>query len=64
MHLPKPVASVKNFVVRNERKILITTTVTSTALSVVMFKNVSQLNEFLKQHDLLDQYYGIAEDLI
>lgn len=55
-----PVAAVKNFVKRNERRILITTTVVSTTASVLMYRNVGAHNEFLKEHGLFDQFYAIT----
>lgn len=58
-----PVTTVRNFLKRNERRILITTTVVSTTGAVLMYRNVSALNEFLKEHDLLDQFYGTVEEI-
>lgn len=57
-----PVVAVKNFVKRNERRILITTTVVSTTAAVLMRTGIAQHNEFLKQHGLYEQFYNTAEN--
>lgn len=56
------VTSVKNFLVRNERRILITTTVVSTTAAVLMRSGIAQHNEFLKEHGLYDQFYAIPNE--
>jgi len=58
-----PVAATINFVKRNERRILITTTVLSTTAAVMMRSGIAQHNEFLKQHDLYDEFYTLTEDV-
>lgn len=55
-----PVSKIKNFVARNERKILLTTTVTSTAMALVMRSNIAKHNEFLKEHELFNAFYEIT----
>ena len=57
-----PVVRTKNFLKRNERRILITTTVVSTTAAVVFRGGIAQHNEFLKQHGLYEQFYNIAEE--
>ena len=57
-----PVAKFKNFVVRNERRILLTTTVVSTTAALVMRSGIAQHNAFLKEHGLYDQFYAVTED--
>lgn len=57
-----PVVRVKNFYLRNERRILITTTVVSTTAAVLMRTGIAQHNEFLKQHGLYDQFYALNEE--
>lgn len=52
-----PVAAVKNFAKRNERRILITAVVVSTTAAVLMRKGIAQHNEFLREHGLYDQFY-------
>lgn len=59
-----PVTTVTNFFKRNQTRILIGTTVLSTTGAVLMYRNVSALNEFLKEHDLLDQFYGTTEEIV
>lgn len=55
-------APVKNFVVKHQTKILITTTVLSTTAAVVMRTGLKQHNDFLKEHGLYEQFYAITED--
>lgn len=52
-----PVTSVKEFVARNERRILATTTVVSLTAAVVMRSGIAQHNEFLKEHGLFEEFY-------
>lgn len=62
MNASKPIVSVKNFVVRNQTKILITTTVAAT-VSAGMFKiAVSQRDEFLKENNLYDAFWAQTDD--
>lgn len=53
--LQKAVAAVK----KHERKILIATTVTSTAAAVLMRSGISQHNAFLKERGLFDEFYNM-----
>lgn len=57
-----PVVRAKNWVVRNERKILITTTVVSTTAAVLMRTGIKQHNQFLREHGLYDQFYALNEE--
>jgi hypothetical protein len=57
-----PVTTVKNFVVKHERKILVTLTVASTGAALVMRTGIKQHNEFLKEHGLFEQFYALAEN--
>lgn len=50
-------ASAKNFVKRYERRVLITTTIVATTAAVLMSRGVKSHNEFLKEHNLFDEYY-------
>lgn len=54
-------ASAKNFVVRNERKILITTAVVATTAAVLMRTGIKQHNDFLKEHGLFDAFYEMVD---
>jgi hypothetical protein len=58
-----PVRSIKNFVVKHERPILITTTVVSTTAAVVMRTGVAQHNAFLKEHGLYEQFYNMTPEV-
>lgn len=57
-----PVAAAVNFVKRNERRILIATTVVSTTAAVVMRSGIAQHNEFLKQHGLYEEFYDLTSE--
>lgn len=57
-----PLTSVKNLVVKHERKILVTTTVVSTTAAVLMRTGIAQHNAFLKEHGLFEQFYALNED--
>jgi hypothetical protein len=53
----KTLVSTKNFVRRHQTQILITTTVVATAIALGMKKGLNEHDEFLKEHDLYDEYY-------
>lgn len=55
--MKKKLASAKKFYLRNERRILITTTVAVTSVAVLMRVGIKQHNDFLKEHDLYDMFY-------
>lgn len=55
------IVTAKNFVVRNERKILVTTAVVTTTAAVLMKTGIKQHNEFLREHDLFDKFYELAD---
>lgn len=55
-------ASVKQFVARNERKILVTTAVVTTTAAVVMRLGIKQHNDFLKENGLYEKFYEVDED--
>lgn len=54
---PNPFQKAVAAVRRHERKILIATTVTSTAAAVLMRTGISQHNTFLKEKGLYDEFY-------
>ena len=54
--------SVKNFVVRNQTRILVATTVVSTTFAAIELRANLQHNKFLKEKNLFDEYYTIDED--
>jgi hypothetical protein len=47
---------------RHERKILVATTVTSTAAAIVFRSGIAQHNTFLKQHGLYEQFYELTDE--
>lgn len=49
--------SIKNFVRRNQTKILVTTTVVSTTVAVATQLGRRSVDKFLKENDLYDAYY-------
>jgi hypothetical protein len=49
---------------KHERKILIATTVTSTAAAVVFRSGIAQHNAFLKEHGLYEQFYELADETV
>lgn len=53
------VTATKNWLKRNERKILITATVVSTTTAVLMRSGIHQHNQFLREHGLYEQFYNI-----
>lgn len=55
------IVTAKNFVVRNERKILVTTTVVATTAAVVMRTGIKQHNEFLRENGLFDKFYELVD---
>lgn len=56
-------AAIKNKLKQHERKILITATVVSTGAAIVMRTGIAQHNEFLRQHDLYEQFYDITNSI-
>ena len=57
-----PVTTVKNFIVKRKTPILITVAATSVALNVLQARGISAHNEFLKQHDLYEQFYDLTPE--
>jgi hypothetical protein len=49
-------ASVKKFVIEN--KVAIVTTATAIAAVALVVRNQKLVNEFLTEHDLIDEFYG------
>lgn len=49
---------------RHERKILIATTVTSTAAAIVFRSGIAQHNTFLKEHGLYEQFYQLTDETV
>lgn len=54
--------SIKNFVARNQTKILTTALVVTTTIAVVEQIGVREHNQFLKDHDLYEAYYTPEEE--
>jgi hypothetical protein len=48
---------------KHERKILIATTVISTASAVMMRSGLHQHNEFLKERGLFDEFYNVTDEV-
>jgi hypothetical protein len=59
--MKKQIASVKKFWADHQTKILATTTVLSVLVAVGMRAGLDQHDEFLKEHDLFDEYYRPEE---
>ncbi len=57
----KKLATAKNFVKRNQKRIVITYLVVTTAGTVLMFRNTKHFNAFLEEHDLLETFYYLNE---
>lgn len=57
-----PLTSVKGFVVKHERKILVTTTVVSTTAAVLMRTGIAQHNAFLKEKGLFEEFYNLTNE--
>lgn len=55
-------ATIKNFANQHKTKFLVMTTVASTAYAVVARAGIAQHNEFLKQHDLYEQFYELTPE--
>ena len=57
--------TIGSFYKRNERRILITTTILSTGSAVLMRSGIASHNEFLKEKGLYDEFYNVlAEDVL
>lgn len=58
----KPLASVKDFVSRNKTKILAGTTIVATTIVVLQQRGFKLHNDFLREHDLFDEFYADNEE--
>lgn len=56
------IASAKNFVKRNERRIMLGTIAVISTVTVLQQSGIKSLNEFLEEKDLYDEYYSNDED--
>lgn len=54
------IARTKKFV--SDHRVAIAVTVTLTACAALQMRNAKILNEFLKEHDLYDEYYYMDEE--
>jgi hypothetical protein len=59
--MTKKFVSAKDFVVRNERKILVTALVVTTTTAVLMRTGLAQHDAFLKEHNLYEAFYTLNE---
>jgi hypothetical protein len=59
MKLQKRFAFLVNFVQRH--KVALAVGVTSAVFVAMIMRNQKALNEFLKEHNLLDEYYALNE---
>lgn len=57
--LSEKIDSTKNFVHRH--RTALTVVATATPLIVLMKRNATIMNDFLKEHDLYDEYYAMDE---
>lgn len=55
--LKDKIASVRKFKNQHGRKIVIATLVVTTAGTALMFRNQREFNAFLKEKNLLEEYY-------
>jgi hypothetical protein len=51
----------KNFVVAHKTGILVTALVVTTTACVLMKNGISQHNQFLKDHDLFEEFYNLVD---
>jgi hypothetical protein len=60
----KIATSTKNFVAKHKTALAVvaTATVTLTAAVALTVRNASITNEFLKKHDLYDEFYAMDEE--
>lgn len=59
----KTLVSAKNKIVRNKTRILGTVAVVSTTAAVLLYKGNQQMNAFLEEKGLSDEYYQPEEDI-
>lgn len=52
----------KNFVVKHKTAILVTALVVTTTTCVLMRSGIAQHNQFLKDHELYEEFYALYED--
>lgn len=58
--LNEKIASAKDFAHKHRAKIAVAATLTGCV--IVQIKIASNWNDFLKEHDLTDEYYSVEED--
>jgi hypothetical protein len=58
--MKRKIAFLVNFVQRH--KVVIAVGMTATAFVLLIMRNQKQLNEFLKEHNLLDEYYALGNE--
>lgn len=57
--MKKKIAFLVNFV--QDHKVAISVTLTATAFILLIMRNQRQLNEFLKAHNLLEEFYALED---
>lgn len=55
------ISRAKNFVVRNERKILVTALVTTTGAAVLFRGGLKQHDAFLRENGLYEKFYELVD---
>lgn len=55
------VINAKNFVVKHKIAILVYALIFTTSTTVAMRHGLAQHNAFLKEHDLYEEFYALAE---
>lgn len=55
--MKKKIAYLANFV--QKHKVALAVGMTASAFVLLIMRNQKQLNEFLKEHDLLDEFYAL-----
>ena len=54
--------NLKEFLVKNKTKFMIGALALTTSAAVVMRIGIAQHNEFLKEHELYDEFYAVLEE--
>lgn len=52
----------RNFVKTHKTQLLTTGLLITTSVAYLQHQGITSLNEFLKEHDLFDEYYALDED--
>jgi len=58
----KKIKTTKNWIVEHKTVLLVTALCVTTVVAVLERHGINQHNDFLKEHDLYEEFYTLSED--